>query len=77
MNMKNINIKSKDEKSVIIEGLRRLGRRAYNTARDEGFSVTVLRGNNVCRIEPDGSTVIISKTGQAKCKVSQRKYSLR
>ena len=52
------------------------GRQAYDVARAQGLPVTVLRGNNVCRIESEGKVSIVSKGRQAKYKVVKRKYSL-
>lgn len=48
-----------DEKAVIINGLQRYGRRAYEKALAGGISVTVLRGNDICRVAPDGSRVVV------------------
>ncbi|MBQ8530351.1 MAG: hypothetical protein IJ430_04230 [Parabacteroides sp.] len=65
-----------DEKIVITGALKAEGRSAYKNALAQGLPVTVLRGNNVCRIDPQGSLSIVSKTHQARYKVVKRKYSL-
>lgn len=64
------------EKALIVNALKISGRQAYEVARAQGLPVTVLRGNNVCRIEAEGKVSIVSKGRQAKYKVVKRKYSL-
>jgi hypothetical protein len=75
--MKNSGKVHKDEHDIIIEGLRKNGRRAYEKALENGVSVTVLRGKNVCRVEPDGKVSIVGKVEQSRVKVSQQKFKLR
>ncbi|WP_301704607.1 hypothetical protein [uncultured Parabacteroides sp.] len=65
-----------EEKTVIVNALKIAGRQAYDVARAQGLPVTVLRGNNICRIESEGKVSIVSKGRQAKYKVVKRKYSL-
>jgi len=67
----------KDEKDVILKGLRKYGRRAYDTTLANGVSVTVLRGNNICRIEPNGEIDIVTRVAQTKYKVSQKIFKLK
>lgn len=67
----------KDEKDVILKGLRKYGRRAYDTTLANGIPVTVLRGNNICRIEPNGDIDIVSRVTQTKYKVSQKTFKLK
>ena len=66
-----------DEKDVILKGLRKYGRNAYNNTLAKGISVTVLRGNNICRIEPNGDVDIVGRVSQSKFKVSQKTYRLK
>lgn len=66
----------KDEKDFILKGLRKYGRRAYDTTLANGVPVTVLRGNNICRIEPNGDIAIVARVEQTKFKVSQNVYKL-
>jgi len=67
----------RDEKDIILKGLRKYGRRAYDAALANGVSVTVLRGNNICRIEPNGEVAKVAKVSQTKYKVSQKIFRLK
>lgn len=68
---------SKNEKEVILDGLRKYGRKAYNETLANGVPVTVLRGNKICRIEPNGNTSIVASVSQTKFKVSQKTFKLK
>lgn len=65
-----------DEKEIILKGLRKYGRRAYDTTLANGVPVTVLRGNKICRIEPNGEIAIVSKVAQTKFKITQKTFKL-
>lgn len=65
------------EQDVIIEGLRKYGRRAYNTALENGVAVTVLKGRNICLIDPSGKVSVVAKTDKVRVKVSSRTFSLK
>ena len=66
----------KNEKDVILDGLRKYGRKAYDETLANGVPVTVLRGNKICRIEPNGNTTILASVTQTKFKVSQKIFKL-
>jgi len=66
----------KNEKDVILDGLRKYGRKAYDETLANGVPVTVLRGNKICRIEPNGNTSIVANVPQTKFKVSQKIFKL-
>ena len=51
----------KAEQDIIIEGLRKYGQSAYNDTLANGVPVTVLRGKNICRIEPNGDVSVVAK----------------
>lgn len=66
----------KNEKDIILDGLRKYGRKAYDETLANGVPVTVLRGNKICRIEPNGNTTILASLTQTKFKVSQKTFKL-
>ncbi|HEY3370676.1 MAG TPA: hypothetical protein VGK10_07505 [Prolixibacteraceae bacterium] len=75
--MKTIEKVQKTEREVIVDGLRKYGRKAYDETLANGIPVTVLRGNKICRIEPNGNTTIVAKVSQTKFKVSQKTFRLK
>jgi len=66
-----------NEKEIIENSLRRNGRKAYDQTLAKGISVTVLRGNKICKIEPNGNISVISKVIQTKFKVARQVYNLK
>lgn len=66
-----------DEKDIILKGLRKYGRNAYDSALANGVSVTVLRGNSICRVEPNGDVAFVESVEQTKFKVSQKIFKLK
>lgn len=67
----------KNEEDLILKGLRKYGRKAYNETLANGVPVTVLRGNKICRIEPNGNTIVVAKVSQTKYKVPQKTFKLK
>jgi hypothetical protein len=67
----------KEEKDIIIEGLRILGRDAYEATLANGFSATVLRGKKICRIEPNGDVSIVARLAKTKSKTSMKSFKLK
>ena len=67
----------KNEKDIIIEGLRIYGDSAYETTLASGISATVLRGEKICRIEPNGDVSIVARLTKTKKKVSNKSFSLK
>ncbi|MDP3684449.1 MAG: hypothetical protein Q8S01_11000 [Ignavibacteria bacterium] len=57
--------------------LKKNGRNAYDQTLANGISVTVLRGNKICMVEPNGNISVISELGQTKFKVARQVYSLK
>ena len=67
----------KQETKNIIKGLSQYGKRAYNNAlKEDGYAI-VLKGNNICRINADGTTNILKDIGKTKVKISQRNFSIK
>lgn len=67
----------KTEQNIIIEGLRKYGRNAYDATLANGIPVTVLRGQNICRIEPNGNVSVIAKMVKATTKFSHKTFRLK
>ncbi len=66
-----------NEKEIIENSLRRNGRRAYDQTLAKGISVTVLRGNKICKIEPNGNISVIAKVVHTKFKLTRQVYNLK
>lgn len=64
------------EKIIIEKALKAGGRNAYKYTRKQGFPVTVLRGNKICRIDSQGIVSVLSEVRQAEYKVKKRKFQL-
>ena len=60
-----------------MDGLRKYGRKAYDETLANSVPVTVVRGNKICRIEPNGNTSILAIVSQTKFKVSQKTFRLK
>jgi len=67
----------KAEKDIIIEGLRRYGNRAYDATLANGVPATVLRGKNICRIEPNGDISIVVKMDKSRVKILHKTFRLK
>ena len=65
------------EVTLIRKGLSKYGRRAYKTSLAEGNNTTVLRGNSILTVTPDGEQVKIASVLQTRTKVTQRKFKLK
>jgi hypothetical protein len=65
------------ESHIIIEGLRKHGRKAYDKALANGISVTVSKGDNIYRVEPNGIASVVGKIAHPKVKISKKTYRLR
>lgn len=65
------------EITLIRKGLSKYGRRAYKTSLAEGYNTTVLRGNSILTVTPDGEELKIASVLQTRTKVTQRKFKLR
>ena len=65
------------EQDIIIEGLRKYGRNAYNANLANNVPVTVLQGKNICRIEPNGNVTVLVKMDKPAVKVSHRTFKLK
>jgi hypothetical protein len=59
--MKSKTFKLTIEEERIIEGLRKSGGAAYEKALKNGVTVTVLHGNEVRQIQPDGKSTVVKK----------------
>ncbi len=69
--------KIQKEEDFIKSGLRKYGRRAYDSALSKDISVTVLRGNKICQVNTDKSLTIIETINKTKHKVTQKTFKLR
>ena len=65
------------EVACIEEGLSKYGRRAYDTSLENGVQVTVLRGNNILKIDANGGQEKIATIEKTRTKVTQRVFSLK
>jgi hypothetical protein len=65
------------EQDIIIEGLRKFGRNAYNATLANDVPVTVLQGKNICRIEPNGDVTVLVKMDKPAVKVSRKTFKLK
>jgi len=68
---------NRNEQEIIVDGLRKHGRKAYETALHNGVTVTVLRGNNICRVDPQGGVSVVARMEKTKVKVQNKKIKLR
>lgn len=57
--MKTINILTEEDR--IQHGLTKSGKNAYRSALSNGVAVTVLKGDEIQRVYPDGSKSVIKK----------------
>ncbi len=65
------------EQDIIIEGLRKYGRSAYNATLANGIPATVLKGKNICRIEPNGDVSVVARMEKTTTKVSHKTFKLK
>ena len=70
-------IVKKSEQDVIIDGLRKYGRSAYNATLANGIPATVLKGKNICRIEPNGDVSVVAKMDQQMIKITHKTFRLK
>jgi hypothetical protein len=70
-------INHKSEQELIFEGLRKHGRSAYNATLSKGIAVTVLKGNKICKIDPDGKVSIIARIDKPVVKVTRRSFKVK
>jgi len=67
----------KSEKDILLEGIRKFGSNGYNATLANGVPATVLRGENICRIEPNGAVSIVGKMNKSIVKSSQKTFRLK
>jgi len=60
-----------EEESLRI-GIKKYGHDAFKKALSKGISATVLEGNFICKIAPDGGKKIVAQIADAGVKVSHR-----
>lgn len=75
--MKGSNNEHKNEQLLIQEGLKKNGKNAYKTTLEKGVSVTVLIGNNLCQVDPEGEVKVLSRLSKSRVKVTQRTFKLK
>ena len=51
----------KTDSEILRHAMKKLGDNAYRSTLKAGVSVTILKGNKIQRIDPDGKKVTISK----------------
>jgi hypothetical protein len=54
------------EEKLIQEAIEKYGANAYLDTLDSGSSTTVLKGDEIVRVNPDGSTLVIAKLPKNK-----------
>jgi len=59
----------KTETDILRHAIKTSGENAYHSALKAGVSVTILHGNKIQRIDPDGKKVTISKIDLSKKKL--------
>lgn len=60
-----------NEDTRIIDRIKTDGRKAYEETLRAGIPVTILRGNTICRIYPDGRKETLGEVKQRRCKVAR------
>lgn len=65
------------EEERIFEGLKKSGGAAYEKTLKNGITVTVLHGNEVRQIQPDGKTTVIKKLSFGSKKVVGAKFKVK
>jgi hypothetical protein len=62
-------MKSNSESDLLRHALKVSGSDAYRTALSKGVAVTVLEGENIQRIQPDGKKITLGKINKVNRKV--------
>ena len=70
-------VEHKSEQDIIIEGLRKNGRSAYDATLANGIPATVLKGKNICRIEPNGDVSVVAKIEKSMVKIAHKTFRLK
>jgi len=65
------------EQDIIIEELRKYGRSAYDATLANGVPATVLKGKNICRIEPNGDVSVVARMEKNTIKASHKTFKLK
>jgi hypothetical protein len=69
--------KSISEEDVIRKAIHLSGSNAYNDTLSKGVAVTVLQGNTIERIEPDGKRTVVRKITKASKKTTPARIKLK
>ena len=68
---------NKAEQDIIIDGLRKYGSRAFKATLANGIPATILKGNNICRIEPNGKVSVVAKIERSMVKIAHKTFKLK
>jgi len=61
----------------IRRGIEKHGRKAFKVTLENGVTATILKGNQICRISPDGSVAVVKKISKSKFKVFKSVFILK
>lgn len=67
--------KPKEERDIIAY-IVKYGRKAYERAREAGCAVTMVQGNKIYRVNPDGTKELITVIRQSRYKATKKVYSI-
>jgi len=64
------------EEDSLRTGIKKHGRDAFKNVLSKGITATVLEGNNICKVSPDGKNKIIAQVGDSGVRVSHRTFKI-
>ena len=64
------------EEESIRTGIKKYGRDAYEVTLSNGIAATVLEGNKIYKISPDGKRSVLAKVGKSGVKVTRRSFKI-
>jgi hypothetical protein len=64
------------EEESIRTGIKKYGRNAYEVTLSNGIAATVLEGNKIYKISPDGKRSVLAKVGKSGVKVTRRSFKI-
>ena len=64
------------EEESLRAGIKKYGRDAYKTTLSKGIAATVLEGNKICKISPDGKKTVLAQVRNSGVKVTRRSFKI-
>jgi hypothetical protein len=64
------------EEESIRTGIKKYGRDAYEVTLSNGIAATVLEGNKIYKISPDGKRSVLAKVSKSGVKVTRRSFKI-